>query len=773
MLFLLLTYVTQAELVDDFDGYELGPVNDVTTAWVGASDAGVAADSTASIVVDPVDSQNKVIQVTEGGGVGQQWLYRPLSATATIPDGTTSTMYVRFRATAEIDQSFGLTDVDTPGANWGDFRVQFVVHNGIQVRDGSSVRTLAWASDGTQVPFNADWYNLWIVVNNSTDTVTLYLNQTGEDATAANLLVNLANTAQSAFAFRSAAGDLDRFFWRAQNNTNTRLVMVDDINITPGVDLSVPPRLKPYSPEVVQGTPTGTSVPTTLKWKAGADPDGVYAVNPNIVNEYIFMGTDLDPNLLYVGATGIDPGTDDPDSEYSLSRSLDRTYYWAVVEAIDGYAQALTVGDSISLVDPNNIIGPTWSYLSTKSAPIINVQPADVRVFTTDPAAVFTVEFTSTVNDVTATWYKNDVPLTGNETDVSIVTAPKASSTLTIDTPTVADEGKYYCVLSVDEQTTEDDLQTATRLLTIKKELAKYEFEQNLMDTSGNNAPTGQGKSVAGQTGDPNELLATNVTLTYVPGIEGDAVSLDGSQYIDLGIEGYPKAGPLNTIGDIRGAGYEKSGFGRGMDQGSILCWIKPGSNAVVYSNANAADATHFALTTNGTDSARAIVRGNNFDDTVQNLGEASGSLQMTDFNLQNGVWHMFAATWADSTLRVYIDGEEVAANTQGYTEKYSPWEHSNVVGTSRTAANRIILNANDFLTGAIDSLRVYNYVISADDIAVEYETLSGNTPCANHAFDGNAYNFDNTFSSYCKIDLADFAVFAQNWLENGLYVAP
>lgn len=50
--------------------------------------------------------------------------------------------------------------------------------------------------------------------------------------------------------------------------------------------------------------------------------------------------------------------------------------------------------------------------------------------------------------------------------------------------------------------------------------------------------------------------------------------------------------------------------------------------------------------------------------------------------------------------------------------------------------------------------------------------SVTGIQPCINANFIGNAYNYDNTGLSYCKIDLADFAVFADNGLANGLYSA-
>lgn len=772
MLFLLAAAVTQAELVDDFDGYSLGLVNDVTTKWEAGADNGTSP-STATIAVDPADSANKVIQLTEGGNTAQQWVRAALSPTAAIEQGKTATLFLRFRATEQIDSSFGLTDVDSPSTNWGDFRLQFVVHNAVQIRDGSSVRDLVYAATGAAVPWNTDWYYLWLVITNdpAAPVIKVYINQSGVDATEADRCVRADLPTQDTFGFRAAAaGALDRFFWRAQNNPNTRMVQLDDINITQGVDLRVPPMLRPYGPSVAEGTPVGKDIPTTLMWNAGADPAGVYAVNPAIVDQYIFLssGKLTDPNLVYKGATGSDPGLTDPSSQFSFTGALDSTYYWAVVEALEGYEQVFSEGDSIDLVDPNNIIGPTWSYEAAKSLPMLTAQPADVRVFAADPSAVFTVQFTSAVNPVTVTWYKDDAVLTDGVGNVSIVTDPFTSSTLTIAAPTVDDEGKYYCKLSVQEGDA-DDIQSVTRLLVINKLLARYDFETNLDDTSGNSAPSGILKTVS--LDDPNEVLAAVVASpVYTDGIQGQAISLDGAQFIDFGVEGYPKAGPLNTLGDVRGGGYEKQGFGRGMDAGSILCWVKPASDGCIYANANIADGTHFAVTVNGTTGARIIVRGENWDGGWQNLGEASGAYLMDEFNLQDGQWHMLAATWIDSTARIYVNGEEVANNTQGYTEVYKPWDLANILGASRQGQpNRHLLNPNDFVTGAVDSLRIYNYPLTAAEIADEYELLTGRKICVNRSFAGSEFNFDNTAASYCIVDLADFAKFAAAWLQNGL----
>lgn len=771
-MFLLTAIGVQAGLVDDFENYETGPVDAVTSIWFSNT-----TDNDCIIGVDPADTSNQVISTNQIGE--QTGTYCVLSSDQQIDTGTTKTLFVRFRtSTTGTDQSIGMTDLDTPatgGSDWGGFRPQIAVVNGaIGARQSSGVTWLAYKNTSTtQIAVNAnEWYNLWIVINHAAGTYSLYLNQGSIKATEADRLV-VVNTAAENFTYRVATTNpLDRIYWRAQNSADGEIIYLDDINISAGADLSFPVNQRPYSPSVEQEAASGTSIPTTLKWKAGADPAGVYEVNPDIVDQYVFRsgGAATDPNLYYIGATGADPGLTDPNSQYAFTGQVDSIYYWKVVEAIDGYEQVFISGDSINLVDPNNIIGPTWSYESTKSAPQITQQPSDARVFTTDPSAAFNVQFTTAVNPVTASWYKDDMELADGVGDVSIDTDPYAYSTLTIATPTLADEGKYYCILSV-QPGTDDDIQSATRLLVIKKTLAQFDFEQNLDDTSGNGAPSGIVKTVS--PADPNEMLATVVASpSYVDGIQGQAISLDGTQFIDLGTEGYPKAGSLDTLGDARGPGYEKQGFGRGMEQGSILCWVKPASIGAVYVNANGNDNTHFGLTSATANQARMIVRGSNWDNSYQEIGTAAAGLNMTDFSLQDGRWHMFAATWNDSGVRVFINGEQVAVNSAGVPEIYTAWERSNLVGASRSASpGRWILNS--LYTGAIDSLRVYNYIVPNDEIAGEYETVSGDTPCADHSFAGSLYNFDNTAPSYCKVDLADFALIARNWLASGLYVEP
>jgi hypothetical protein len=191
---------SMAILVDDFNSYAPGQVNAVTPQWIGTDNI--------MIEVDPTDSANNVIGLHENGIGIQAATYGVLSSDATIAEGETKTLFLRFRATETIDSAFGLTQVDAPdvgGQNWGDFNPQVSVNFGnFRVRDGGS-----FLVTGPYTPL--EWYNLWMVVDNATDTMKVYLHdRPGEPATETDLVtVNSKDT----FGFRNTTTTaLDRFY---------------------------------------------------------------------------------------------------------------------------------------------------------------------------------------------------------------------------------------------------------------------------------------------------------------------------------------------------------------------------------------------------------------------------------------------------------------------------------------------------------------------------------------------------------------------------------
>ena len=523
----------------------------------------------------------------------------------------------------------------------------------------------------------------------------------------------------------------------------------------------------PYDPTATQTQDGANNIDVLLEWNAAADPNAGASgldVDPAIAAQYIFVGNadDDDPNLYYKGSAG------DPEntvaSSFDLQDSIenDTTYDWVIVSAMSGYEQDLTVDSStLNDVDPNNYIGSTWSFDSLTSIPTISVQPAGVRVFSTEPSAVITCEFVS-VDEATVEWYLSgtSTPLS-TEGDIVISTTDDGNgnyvSSLEFLTPEVADEGDYLCI--IDNGT--PPITSDSAYLIIKQLLAQYDFDGDLAPATGSasDAATGQGKSLEGLA-DANSLLAADVTLTFVEGVdgqEGHAVQIDSVQYVDFGTDGYPKASGLID------------GLGRGLDEGSVICWVKPATTGAVLANFNDGATTGgmLSVAANGdTADARMIVRGDSTEYTE--IGTVQGRSDRPGWDMFDGAWHLVATTWsAGGTMILYVDGQQVASVAAGSPDGYLSWERGVLLGAGRSGTRYIL---SELLDSVVDDLRIYNYEIDADSISQEYLDATGIHPCVDSDFVGNFYNTNNSGDSYCRIDLADFADFAAAWLTDGLY---
>lgn len=725
----------QAALVDNFESYLPGVITQVTGGnWMpvfGGAGTDPGADSEVrQIAVDPTNPNNRVIYL-ETNNTGQYGMYGVIPAEKAIQDNTIGTLFLQFYVTTTaLDQSFGLTSIDEPTSNgFANFNCQVaLVRGNLLVRNGGSSQTVGTFQANT-------WYYVWLVVNNSTNTYSVYVKTTPSAATAEDRVA-------TDFAFRTTGtdGDLDRFYTIANYGSNitagTRLHF-DNIVISPGEDLSVYVSERAYNPDPPHGA-TNVPLDVVLSWNTGMDPENPEQVNPDITKHYLYL-RHTDPN--FIGMTPIVIPAVGATASYTPPMNFlepDRTYYWRVDESIN---------DS-SPTDPNTIQGTLWSFSTIPSAPIILTEPAEVRVDganPTPPPAVFTVTFRSFLSPAAAAWKKyvdgvNDIPLAAG--GKYSMTLTDTVATLSIQNPGLDDQGLYYCVLT--NATGSTSSQTAA--LIVNRLLARYDFEGNFDDSVGANH--GVGKDYT----DPNNPLAGPTFDTTDP-IDGTYAVFNGlGQYVDLGAAAYPKAGLAN-----------------GMAEGTILCWVKPTQAGAVLLNYNDGGTTGFGFSLNTAPNARLNIRGEGFQQEYQEIGTAEGRPGMTGFNLYDGRWHLVGATWKEGEfIRIYVDGERVASVTAGTPDQYLDWQRGVLVGASRTLADRTVLTS--FFGGALDELRVYNFPVSDTVIADEYVDKTGLKPCVVPSFTGNAYNFVNTIDSYCRVDLADLAVFIQNWLACGLY---
>ncbi|MEN6307625.1 MAG: LamG-like jellyroll fold domain-containing protein [Anaerohalosphaeraceae bacterium] len=751
---LVLAALTQAELVDNFQNYSVGLVNAGVTGGVWDE---ITNGSSAPRIAE--DNGNKFMQIGLTG-----FTRGAFRAIKPVPDTATAvTLFAQvYYTTNSQDFSMGLTDVAAPGADFGNFEVQILSRNGADAthvafggRDGSAIE------DYMQLELNR-WYNIWAVIDQTTDSYDLYVTTDYANATEANKVnpdpVNFRN---------GTTADLVNFMGLVNNrNPNFRL---DNIYLTQGKDMTNPVAGEPYSPSVTQVS-AGAQVAATLNWKAGADGDTTSgnAVRPDIVDQYVFVGPAGDPNLYYQGKTG-DPGTTNPDSQLNVNIAYDTAYRWVVVEVLPGYEKILTVGSSkLTEIDPNNIFGVAWPFTSLASVPSIttDITPSDTRADIGGTVSYKVLFFSATTP--TVKWYKyvdgvSDIELnTGG--DITITTAQETSghsTTLQIANVEEADQGAYYC--TIDNSAPDPAITSKQGTLFIKKLLAQYTFEQNLIDSSSNGAPAGDAIDLS--LDDPNLGEGSIQYLTGDDRVEGTyALKVDGiGQYVDFSTAGFPRAIGILT-----------SGVGGGVDEGTIVCWVKPAQIGTLLSNYNDGGSTGFRLSlaaNAGTADTRMNFRGESLAGAQMEGATAQGRSARPAWDIFDGAWHLVAATWnSGGTLRIYVDGQQATSVTAGTPERYADWQRGVLLGAVRTTpADRTILG--DFFGGIIDNLRVYNYELDATAFAQEYLSVTGIQPCTDPAFAANTYNYDNTGLSYCKVDLADFAVFAKNWLANGLYM--
>ncbi|MBN1359140.1 MAG: hypothetical protein JW993_01040, partial [Sedimentisphaerales bacterium] len=310
---LVVSASAMAVLVDDFEGYGLGQVDTVTTKWVGTADV--------TIETDPTDPQNQVIRVWENSGT-QKAVYGVLDSEASIPQGATKTVFLRFRATNAIDSAFGLTNVDSPdvgGNDWGQFGPQVSVLSGnFRVRDSGS-----WLIAQPYTPLQ--WYNLWMVIDNATDSMKVYVHdRPDEGGTEAD---RVTAGGGDSFGFRNAISDaLDRFYWRAQNPSGERYVWIDDIHVMPGVSLSNPLKTGTASSPSPEDEATDVRRDAVLTWMPGL-PAATHDVYFDTSFEDVNSASRTNP-------LGVLVSESQPAAAYDPEGLLafGRTYYWRIDE---------------------------------------------------------------------------------------------------------------------------------------------------------------------------------------------------------------------------------------------------------------------------------------------------------------------------------------------------------------------------------------------------------------------------------------------------------
>lgn len=533
----------------------------------------------------------------------------------------------------------------------------------------------------------------------------------------------------------------------------TQIWEMDNLKIIMGSDTA------PYEPQPVDGEPqAGTAInltqaDVTLGWNGGGDPNIVtdYPVNPAILGYYVYHSNGEDDVLqmqdYVLQVHDADPYLTDPYNEYGpLALTRGATYYWQIEQA---YEDPDNPGNAFAAGDPNNTSGPVWSFTVIPAVATISaVSPAYNAV-----AAGSDLVLTVTGNAIeTYQWYKigdPDVALT-NGADYDGVD----TGSLTIYNVQEADEGYYYCIAENSLPSSASNRETGPARVLTRRLMSHYKMES--MD---------YGVNPLGVTPDDvsgfDMRMASNDSGTDVPVLAANTVpGLAGVSSLKFDNPRSDPADPNNVD-----AQYAQ------IDAGMLVAYPDITISAWVYSNGGSA---WNRIVDFGNNNANYIDMATNWWGNPGRLGceimiaGAGQSVVSPEGALPDNEWTLVTATLSGDTGRLYVNGELVATNT---SMTHNPISFA---PTSQNWLARSQWGAGDgYFDGMMDDVKIFNYGLTAQEVAYEYLTVTDEPwICDWAAWQNDALMTAMDVNDDCMIDLVDFAAFAGKWLEDAYQIS-
>jgi hypothetical protein len=433
---------------------------------------------------------------------------------------------------------------------------------------------------------------------------------------------------------------------------------------------------------------------TQLSWSTMLDASNPNQPDPDVTGHHVYFGESLnltDDDLLITvpaATTQASPPPLEPN----------KRYYWAVDEI---------------LVDSSVVLSPLWTFETITTLPSfdppLGSQPQDVRTVEGETIMFTAAAGTSGGPVENYQWYKGlpgdtSNPLTDDPNHIS----GAKSNQLTI-TVASADEGYYFCRAAKDVWTKDSEAVT----LLLKRLLAWYKFDDSLNDSAGTN----------------------NGTMTnpvYVDGMDGKALSFDGTNYVNLGTDGFPK-----------------TGFNNGLKSGAISFWINsPVPGHYFTATFNDDSTTGFRIDYTVGNSLSFLIRDDNGVGLSRGINPSGSILN---------AWHLITCTWdgESGAAAIYLDGVSTGSVLSGKPSEFSGWQYPMVIGALQ---NR--LTVEGFYVGLMDDYRVYNYPLDGYEVAELYTSLAGGKICVEYPV--------GDLNQDCVVDQADLEILRSAWLDCG-----
>lgn len=551
--------------------------------------------------------------------------------------------------------------------------------------------------------------------------------------------------------------------------SNTAELFIDDAffgQLEEELGLPYDPQVTPENIDKTAGTPVEVSVGVysiddiVLSFKAGHDPEGVYAVNPAIDhhNVYLQSGLPNDANLILVDYSLPQESLTDPLQSFALAdvvppiKLKPGTIYQWQVEMImkDPNGIPYPVGS------PDNIIGSVWKFTTANVIPAITA--ISDHMLLVDGNTSFTITTTNVANhyrwfkvvgnpDTTANGETDDVMLTdtgiysGTTTKTLVITGAAANG---------SDDARVYAVAYngvPDEIGTQASAPSAARWFWAPRLMNLYAFETTTEVDGVKVTPDMVSgfdmKLLSNDTGD--DVPSLDTAIPTAPGIAGNTSSLKLHN---------PRTSPADpNNGDAQYAAVSQGWAGAYKDI-TISAWVynNGGSNwNRILDYGNDTNNYMFLCVNPGSvnNAVRFAVKVGGTEQTVTTAAEAAPV----------GQWTHVVATLTDSTARIYINGELVVTSTAITNDPiaYGP-SVNNWIGRSQWG------DGDGYFNGKIDQLMIYNYALSTLQIGQDYlaDTLEEYV-CNRQLYDLGNYDTNGN----CLLDLYDFASMAARWLED------
>ena len=539
-------------------------------------------------------------------------------------------------------------------------------------------------------------------------------------------------------------------------------ILIDQIilaeNVTTGGTSPYDPAALPQNPDGTVGNLDGLDVTNVeLTFKAGADPN--YPDNGSIVHSdtagfviRLQTGAPADPNLYNVGTIDGKGSPTDPNRTFSVPGVLqdDTTYKWQVEQVLND-----PNGNPYPAGNPNNISGGVWSFTTISAVPSITDDPDHTL---TDLSGNAELTITATTSATDYRWFKE-----AGETDIKLTDGGIYSDTTTATLKIAgmasngSEDAQYYAIAynGDPEGAGLASAPSATAWVWYPREVHRYTFESITTDGGNSFVEDTIGTSAI-------QLISGDSGLDLASIVEDNpaAPGLVGTHSLYLNNPNANPSDPNNADGQYGQINDTMVGAYADI---TISAWIyhKGGGWQRILSFGNnngegtgAANGEYMYLTSSGYGTDGQLML-NIHDQAV--AAPAGGYVPVNE-------WAYVTATLSGDTAKLFVNGEWIATNAKFTADPIANAPTANNwIGRSQWYVWDTLFN------GYIADLRIWNYGLSTDEVGKAYMADTN----AAYVCDTEVYNLSYDFNDDCIINLADFAMLAQAWLDSDRIYPP